>query len=115
MKVFLKKLKNYWESDASFISLLAMLVITIFILPIIIDRGTDTTLLLNIMFIGLFFVGIFSSSDQKATIASILMLCMHLFLRLVRFSNNPFEFYFIERIVIVIKFYGRKEMHLHRT
>lgn len=102
MKVFLKKLKSYWESDASFISLLVMLGITVFILPIMIERERDSTLFLNIMFIILFFVGIFSSKDQTVTIASIAMLCMHLALRLIRFGDNPYAFYFLERVVIVI-------------
>lgn len=102
MKVFLKKLKSYWESDASFISLLVMLGITVFILPIMIERERDSTLFLNIMFISLFFVGVFSSKGQTVTIASIAMLCMHLALRLIRFGDNPYAFYFLERVVIVI-------------
>ena len=102
MKVFLKKIKRYWESDASFISLLVMLGIIVFILPILIERERDSTHFLNIMFISLFFIGIFSSKDQTVTIASITMLGMHLILRLIRFGDNPFAFYLLERVVIVI-------------
>jgi hypothetical protein len=102
MKVYIKRIKSYWESDVSFVSLLVMLLITVFVLPIVIDTKRDTSLLLNLMFISLFFVGIFSSKGRNFMIASTIMLCLHLLLRLIRFGNNPFEFYFLERVVIVI-------------
>jgi len=102
MKKILKKFKNYWESDASFISLLVMLLFTVFILPILIDSERENALFLNFMFISLFFIAIFSSKDPTITIASTTMLAIHLFLRLIRFSDNPYEFYLMERIVIVI-------------
>jgi hypothetical protein len=102
MKNFLKKFKNYWESDISFISLLVMLLFTIFILPVLIDSERENTLFLNFMFIILFFIGIFSSKDRTITIASITMLAIHLSLRLIRFTDNPYEFYLLERIVIVV-------------
>ncbi len=102
MKKILKKFKNYWESDASFISLLVMLLFTVFILPILIDSERENALFLNFMFIVLFFIGIFSSKELTITIASITMLVIHLSLRLIRFSDNPHDFYLLERIVIVI-------------
>jgi hypothetical protein len=102
MRGYFKKFKNYWESDASFISLLVMLIITVFVLPVLIDTERDTSFLLNFMFISLFFIGIFSSKERTFTVASITMLCIHLSLRLIRFSDNPFEFYFFERVVIII-------------
>jgi len=58
MTNFLQKAKNYWISDASFVTLLVMLLFTVFILPVMIEREGDTTVFLNIMFILLFFVGI---------------------------------------------------------
>ncbi|WP_158859161.1 potassium channel family protein [Lunatibacter salilacus] len=102
MRAYIKKFKNYWESDASFISLLVMLVITVFVLPIMIDSERENTLFLNFMFIGLFFIGTFSSRERTITIASITMLVVHLGLRLIRFSDSPYEYYLMERVVIVI-------------
>ncbi|HSI75252.1 MAG TPA: potassium channel family protein [Lunatimonas sp.] len=102
MKRVIKQFKNYWESDVSFISLLVMLLVAVFILPIMIDTERENTLFLNFMFIGLFFIGIFSSRDRTVTVASITMLVIHLGLRLIRFSDNPYEFYLMERMVIVI-------------
>lgn len=99
---YLKKAKNYWISDASFVTLLVMLLFTVFVLPVMIDREGDTTIFLNIMFIALFFVGIFSAREKGFLIASITMVTVHLLLRLIRFTDNPYEFYLLERIVILL-------------
>jgi hypothetical protein len=99
---YLKTAKNYWVSDTSFVTLLAMLLFTVFILPVMIDKEGVTTIFLNIMFILLFFVGIFSSRDKGFLIASISMVSIHLLLRLIRFTDNPYEFYLLERIVIIL-------------
>lgn len=99
---YFKKAKSYWVSDTSFVSLLAMLLFTVFILPVMIDREGDTTIFLNIMFILLFVVGIFSAMERGFLIASISMITLHLLLRLIRFTDNPFEFYLLERIVIIL-------------
>lgn len=99
---YFKKAKNYWVSDASFVTLLAMLLFTVFILPVMIDREGDSTIFLNIMFILLFIVGIFSAMERGFLIASISMITVHLLLRLIRFTDNPYEFYLLERIVIIL-------------
>lgn len=98
----LKKAKNYWVSDTSFVTLLAMLLFTVFILPVMIDREGDSTIFLNIMFILLFIVGIFSAMERGFLIASISMVTIHFLLRLIRFTDNPYEFYLLERIVIIL-------------
>ncbi|SMD44945.1 Ion channel [Aquiflexum balticum DSM 16537] len=99
---YFKKAKNYWISDASFGSLLIMLLFTVFVLPAMIESKGDTTIFLNIMFFLLFFVGIFSATEKGFLIASISMVTMHLLLRLIRFTDNPYEFYLLERIVIIL-------------
>jgi hypothetical protein len=79
-----------------------MLLFTVFILPVMIDREGDTTIFLNIMFILLFIVGVFSAMEKGFLIASISMVTVHLLLRLIRFTDNPYEFYLLERIVIIL-------------
>lgn len=102
MNAYFEDTKKYWKSDVSFISLLIMLLIIVFILPVLIDRETDNALFLNLMFIILFFIGIFSAREKVFVIASITMLTLHVLLRLVRFGDNPFEFYLLERIVVIL-------------
>lgn len=79
-----------------------MLVFTIFILPVLIDREEDTAVFLNIMFITLFLIGVFSSNKKSYLIVSISLFTIHLLLRLIRFTDNPYEFYLIERVVIIL-------------
>ncbi|TVP49601.1 MAG: two pore domain potassium channel family protein [Mongoliibacter sp.] len=102
MSNYLKKTRNYWISDASFVTLLGMLIFTIFILPVLIDSKGDTAIFLNFMFISLFFIGVFSSNNKGYLIASISLLTIHLLLRLIRFTDNPHEFYLLERVVIIL-------------
>lgn len=99
---YLKKAKNYWVSDTSFVTLLGMLFFTVFILPVMINKEGETTIFLNIMFIVLFFVGIFSAMEKRFLIAGISLVTIHLLLRLIRFTDNPYEFYLLERIVIIL-------------
>ncbi|WP_304517919.1 potassium channel family protein [Cecembia rubra] len=101
MSNLLHKTKKYWESDVSFISLLVMLLIIVFILPVIIDKW-ENTFLLNFMFIALFFIGTFSAREKVFVISSMIMLSLHLGLRIIRFANNPYEFYDLERVVIIL-------------
>ena len=102
MQRLLHRTKQYWESDVSFISLLLMLFIIDFIIPVVIENEKNTTYFLNFMFIMLFFIGIFSARDKVFVIASVSMLSVHLILRLIRFGDNPHEFYLLERIVIML-------------
>ena len=99
---YYKKAKNYWVSDTSFVTILGMLLFTVFILPVMIDREGDSTIFLNIMFILLFIVGVFSAMEKGFLIASISMVTVHLLLRLIRFTDNPYEFYLLERVVIIL-------------
>ena len=102
MKKYFEKAKNYWISDASFVTLLLMLLFMVFVLPIMIDKEGDSTLFLNIMFIALFFVGIFSANTKSLILISSILVSFHLGLRFIRFGDNPFEFYFLERIVTIL-------------
>lgn len=99
MTGFLKKTKNYWISDTSFVSLFLMLLATVFLLPVMIANEEDSTVFLNLMFVVLFFVGIFSSREKAYVVFSISLLTLHIVLKLIRFGDNPYEFQLLERIV----------------
>lgn len=101
MTDFLKKTKNYWISDASFLSLFLMLLATVFLLPVMIANEEDSTVFLNLMFVVLFFVGVFSSKEKAFLVFSVSLLSIHIVLKLIRFGDNPYEFYLLERIVIL--------------
>jgi hypothetical protein len=99
MRSTITQIKNYWLSDASFITLLIMLVFIVFVMPVIIDMGYNSIIFLNIMFIALFFTGIFSTKENSLIVITIILFFNHVVLKLIRFSDSPYEFYFLERIV----------------
>lgn len=98
----LKKIKNYWVSDASFVTLLVILVFTVFIMPIFIDVESDNVLFLNVIFLALFFVGIFSSGDRTFIIITSILFLLHLVLKIIRLSDLPLDFYLMERVVGIL-------------
>jgi hypothetical protein len=102
MSRILEKSKKYWESDTSFITLLVMLIFTVFFLPILIDKKEGSTYFLNAMFIMLFMIGMFSARDKLFFSIAAALVVVHMVLRIIRFSNNPLEFYFEERVVILL-------------
>jgi hypothetical protein len=99
MRRTLTQIKNYWLSDASFVTLLLMLVFIVFVMPVLIELGYDSILFLNIMFIALFFTGIFSSKENILILTTTILFFTHVVLKLIRFSDYPYEFYFLERVV----------------
>jgi hypothetical protein len=68
-------------------------------MPVLIELGYDSILFLNIMFIALFFTGIFSSKENILILTTTILFFTHVVLKLIRFSDYPYEFYFLERVV----------------
>ena len=61
MRNLIGKLQSYWLADASFVTLLIMLVTAVFVLPIIMELSGRGVLLFNILLLSVFFSGIFST------------------------------------------------------
>ncbi|RPA69538.1 two pore domain potassium channel family protein [Cyclobacteriaceae bacterium YHN15] len=99
MKKTFTQIKDYWLSDASFLTLLIMLIFIVFVMPVLIDLGYDSILFLNIMFIALFFTGIFSAKENILIVLTTTLFFAHVVLKLIRLSDSPYEYYFWERIV----------------
>lgn len=99
MKTYIKNVKEFWVSDSSFVTLLIMLVFTVFVLPVMIDTESDSTLFLNIMFMVLFFIGIFSSKETILVMLTSSLFITHVILKLIRFSDSPLEVYMVEKVV----------------
>lgn len=95
----LKRITDYWLNDASFAVLLVALVFTVFVLPILIDYGHVNMFFVNFVFIFLFFTGIWASDNKLLIALTTILFLTQLFLRILRFSDLPVEFYFHERLV----------------
>ncbi|WP_144602350.1 potassium channel family protein [Algoriphagus algorifonticola] len=93
---------EYWLTDGSFGLLLLILLFTIFILPILIEYGHVEMIFVNLVFLFLFFTGIWSSTQRFLIIFTALLFFTQLTLRILRFSDLPVQFYLTERIVGIL-------------
>jgi hypothetical protein len=95
----LKRITDYWLNDASFVVLMVALLFTVFVLPILIDYGHVKVLFVNIVFMFLFFTGIWMSNNKLLIGLTTILFSSQLVLRILRFSELPVEFYFQERVI----------------
>lgn len=99
MKRIINKVTDYWHSDTSFITLLVMLFFMVFIMPVLLEGAVVDILVLNILFLTLYFIGIFSSEDKWNMYLSSFLFLAHLILLMIRFDDTPKEYYLLERLV----------------
>lgn len=95
---FAKHINEYWLNDASFVILLIVLLFTVFVLPVLIEYGHIDMIYVNLVFLFLFFTGIWSSRNSSIILVTSLLFLTQVTLRILRFSNLPVEFYLMERI-----------------
>lgn len=93
-----KNINEYWLNDASFVILLIVLLFTVFVLPVLIEYGQIDMILVNLVFLFLFFTGIWSSSNAFLIVFTSLLFLTQVTLRILRFSDLPVEFYLWERV-----------------
>lgn len=99
MRHLIKKFQSYWLADASFVTLLIMLVTAVFVLPVVMEISSHGVLLFNILLLSVFFSGIFSTRSVGLISVSALLFGIHLTLRLIRFGENPYSFFILENVV----------------
>ena len=99
MRKLVAKLQSYWLGDASFVSLLVMLVAAVFVLPVIMELSSHGVLLFNVLLLSVFFSGIFSTRSVGLMSVSAILFGTHLALRIIRFGENPYSFFVLENIV----------------
>ncbi|GHE34005.1 ion channel [Sphingobacterium griseoflavum] len=104
MKVrkYFSRFRTFWLEDLSFVVLLIMLFLIVFIIPIVMENSEHGILLFNMILLSLFFSGIFSTPNKKLIFASSTLFVVHCVLRLVRYTDNPYSFYAEENIVAVL-------------
>lgn len=101
MRDILKRFQSYWLADASFVTLQIMLIAAVFVLPIVMEVSGRGVLLFNVLLLGVFFSGIFSTRSVWLMSVSAILFGMHLTLRLIRFGDNPFSFFILENVIAV--------------
>jgi hypothetical protein len=99
MRNLIRKFQAYWLADASFVTLLIMLVTAVFVLPVIMEISGHGVLLFNILLLGVFFSGIFSTRSAGLIAVSAILFSIHLALRIIRFGENPYSFFVLENVI----------------
>lgn len=95
----MKRITDYWLNDASFVVLMAALLFTVFVLPVLIEYGHVKMLFVNIVFMFLFFTGIWISDNKLLIALTTILFLSQMVLRILRFSELPVEFYLQERVI----------------
>jgi hypothetical protein len=99
MRNLIRQLQAYWLADASFVTLLLMLITAVFILPVLMEVSGHGLHLFNILLLSVFFSGIFSTRRMGLIAVSAILFGLHLTLRLIRFGDNPYSFYVVENVI----------------
>ena len=99
MRNLIRNLQSYWLADASFVTLLVMLIAAVFVLPVIMEVSGRGVLLFNILLLSVFFSGIFSTRSTGLIAVSATLFSIQLTLRLIRFGENPYSFFVLENVI----------------
>jgi len=99
MRKLIRRFQSYWLADASFVTLLIMLITAVFILPVMMEDSGRGVRLFNIILLGVFFSGIFSTRSVGLISVSAILFSIHLGLRVTRFGENPYSFFVLENVV----------------
>ena len=99
MRNLIRRFQSYWLADASFVTLLVMLIAAVFVLPVIMEISDHGVLLFNIILLSVFFSGIFSTRNVGLISLSTILFGIHLALRLIRFGENPYSFFVLENVI----------------
>jgi hypothetical protein len=71
----------------------------VFIMPVLVEGAAVDIFFLNLLFLMLYFIGIFSSEDKWNIYLSSFLFLAHLILLMIRFDDTPQEYYLIERLM----------------
>ena len=99
MRKLIRTFQSYWLADASFVTLLIMLIAAVFVLPVVMEISGRGVLLFNILLLSVFFSGIFSTRSVGLMSVSAVLFSIHLTLRLIRFGENPYSFFVLENVI----------------
>jgi hypothetical protein len=99
MRKLIRRFQSYWLADASFVTLLIMLIAAVFVLPVIMEVSSHGVLLFNILLLSVFFSGIFSTRNLGLISLSAILFSIHLTLRIIRFGENPYSFFILENVI----------------
>ncbi len=93
------QINDYLIHDLSFVVLLLVLLFIVFILPVLIEYGHLDMLFVNLVFIFLFFTGIWSCNNPLLVVLTSSLFVAQVTLKLLRIVEIQEDMYLLERIV----------------
>ncbi len=103
MRIWAKKLRSFWVQDVSFITLLILLLFTIFILPVLFeDYGGLGLSLFKLALLVLFFVGIWSTTNPYLMIASVSLFTLQLIFNIIEWTVLDYDIYYMSKITSIL-------------
>lgn len=102
MRNLANKLRSFWIQDVSFTTLLILLLLTIFILPVVYEDDSELGLsLFKIALLVLFFVGIWSTTNSYLLITSISLFTLQLVFNIVKWLSPEIDIYFMSKLTSI--------------
>ena len=92
----------YLVNDLSFVVLLLVLLFIVFILPVLIEYGHLDMFFVNLVFIFLFFTGIWSCNNRFLVVLTSSLFIAQVTLKLLRIGEIQQDIYVLERIVGIL-------------
>lgn len=95
-------INDYLVNDLSFVVLLLVLLFIVFILPVLIEYGHLDMFFVNLVFIFLFFTGIWSCNNRFLVVLTSSLFIAQVTLKLLRIGEIQQDLYLLERIVGIL-------------
>jgi len=95
-------INDYFINDLSFGLLLVVLLFIVFILPVLMEYGHLDMFIVNLVFIFLFFTGIWSCNNRSLVVLTASLFLTQVTLKLLRIGEIQQDIYLIERIVGIL-------------
>ena len=95
-------INDYLVNDLSFVVLLLVLLFIVFILPILIEYGHLDMFIVNLVFIFLFFTGIWSCNNRSLVIVTASLFLAQVTLKFLRIGEIQQDIYLLERIAGIL-------------
>uniref|UniRef100_UPI004048C8BF potassium channel family protein n=2 Tax=Algoriphagus sp. TaxID=1872435 RepID=UPI004048C8BF len=95
-------INEYLVNDLSFVVLLLVLLFIVFILPILIEYGHLDMFIVNLVFIFLFFTGIWSCNNRSLVVVTASLFLAQVTLKFLRIGEIQQDIYLLERIAGIL-------------
>jgi hypothetical protein len=106
-KHLIVRFRNFWLEDISFTALFFLMGFMIFVVPLLIETFDWGVNLMRVLYLGIFFIGIWSSKNLNWIITAFVLFLIHLILKLAHTNFLELQnLYLIERISLTVNLFA---------